>query len=146
MDLGISERVKPILADVTQFITEEVRPLDKEYAEQVATGDRWQFTERQTEIIETLKAKAREKGLSFMSVDDRPAGSAMQLEPVKIGLWDRYGGSMPSGWTRMILEDFEFDFDVLYPPDFDDLDPLGAEPGVDEVRPVGPRRPRWASP
>ena len=23
-------------------------------------------------------------------------------------LWDRYGGSMPSGWTRWILEQFEF--------------------------------------
>ena len=46
----------------------------------------------------------------------------MELEPVKIGLWDQYGGSMPSGWTRMILEDFEFDFDVLFPPDFDEGD------------------------
>jgi hypothetical protein len=57
-----------------------------------------------------------------MAVEDRPAGNAMELEPVKIGLWDQYGGSMPSGWTRMILEDFEFDFDVLFPPDFDDGD------------------------
>ena len=46
----------------------------------------------------------------------------MELEPVKVGLWDRYGGSMPSGWTRMILEDFEFDFDVLYPPDLENAD------------------------
>jgi len=29
---------------------------------------------------------------------------------------------MPSGWTRLILEDFEFDFDVLYPPDLDNAD------------------------
>jgi len=29
---------------------------------------------------------------------------------------------MPSGWTRMILEDFEFDFEVLYAPDFDEGD------------------------
>jgi hypothetical protein len=65
----------------------------------------------------------------------------MELEPVRIALWDEYGGSMPSGWTRMILEDFEFDFDVLYPPDFDsgnldDYDVLlfedGAIPGVEE--------------
>lgn len=26
---------------------------------------------------------------------------------------------MPSGWTRYVLEDFEFDFDVIYPPDVD---------------------------
>ena len=67
----------------------------------------------------TVDRLASEKGLRFMGVASRPTGNAMELEPVKIGLWDQYGGSMPSGWTRMILEDFEFDFDVLYPPDFD---------------------------
>ncbi len=67
----------------------------------------------------TVDRLASEKGLRVMGVASRPTGNAMELEPVKIGLWDQYGGSMPSGWTRMILEDFEFDFDVLYPPDFD---------------------------
>lgn len=37
----------------------------------------------------------------------------------RIALWDRYGGSMESGWTRWILEQFSFDFDVIYPPDFE---------------------------
>ena len=79
------------------------------------------YLEADRSVIERL---AREKGLDFVGVASRPSGNAMELEPVKIGLWDQYGGSMPSGWTRMILEDFEFDFDVLYPPDFDrgDLD------------------------
>jgi Zinc carboxypeptidase len=70
----------------------------------------------------TVDLLAREKGLDFVGVADRPSGAAMRLDPVKIGLWDRYGGSMPAGWTRMILEDFEFDFDVLYPPDLDNAD------------------------
>jgi hypothetical protein len=70
----------------------------------------------------TVEALASEKGLDFWGVARAPSGEAMELEPVKIGLWDRYGGSMPSGWTRMILEDFEFDFDVLYPPDLDNAD------------------------
>ena len=79
------------------------------------------YLETDRNVVERL---AREKGLDFIGVSQRPSGEAMRLEPVKIGLWDRYGGSMPSGWTRMILEDFEFDFDVLYAPDFDagDLD------------------------
>ena len=70
----------------------------------------------------TVERLAEEKGLNFVGVAERPSGDAMELEPVKIGLWGRYGGSMPSGWTRMILEDFEFDFDVLYPPDIDSGD------------------------
>lgn len=77
------------------------------------------YLETDRDVIDRL---ASEKGLSFIGVRDRPNGNAMELEPVKIGLWDQYGGSMPSGWTRMILEDFEFDFDVLFPPDFDEGD------------------------
>ena len=96
----------------------------------------------------TVERLAEEKGLHFVGVSRRPAGRAMELEPVKIGLWDRYGGSMPSGWTRMILEDFEFDFDVLYAPDLDaadlgDYDVLvfedGAIPPVGEGEPEGGR-------
>ncbi len=77
------------------------------------------YLEADRDVIEAL---AREKGLDFQGVADRPSGAAMELEPVKIGLWDEYGGSMPSGWTRMILEDFEFDFDLLFPPDLDEGD------------------------
>ena len=77
------------------------------------------YLEADRSVIEGL---ATENGLRFEGVPSRPAGNAMELEPVKIGLWDRYGGSMPSGWTRMILEDFEFDFEVLYAPDLDNAD------------------------
>ncbi|MEO6245880.1 MAG: M14 metallopeptidase family protein [Opitutaceae bacterium] len=37
----------------------------------------------------------------------------------RIALWDRFGGSMPSGWTRWLLEQFEFPFDVIYAPQID---------------------------
>jgi acyl-CoA dehydrogenase len=63
MDLGISEKVAPLLERVKTFIAEEVQPMEEAYAAEIATGDRWSFTERQTEIIETLKAKARAEGL-----------------------------------------------------------------------------------
>ena len=33
---------------------------------------------------------------------------------MRVGLWDVYGGSMPSGWTRWLLEQFEFPFEVVY--------------------------------
>lgn len=40
-------------------------------------------------------------------------------KPPRIGLWDRYGGSMPSGWTRWVLERFEFPFQVVFPPELE---------------------------
>ena len=49
----------------------------------------------------------------------RPTGEMVKLKPVRIGLWDQYGGSMPSGWTRWLLEQFEFPFEVVYPQTLD---------------------------
>jgi len=34
-------------------------------------------------------------------------------------LWDRYGGSIPSGWTRWVLEQFEFPFETVFAPRLD---------------------------
>ena len=59
MDLGISDKVKPILEEVKNFIDIEILPLEDEYHREIATGDRWTFTDRQTEILETLKGKAK---------------------------------------------------------------------------------------
>ncbi len=58
-------------------------------------------------------------GLDFTAVASRPPVKAMELKPVRIGLWDRYGGSMDSGWVRWLLERFEFDFKVVYAPELD---------------------------
>ena len=63
MDLGISARLRPILDEVKRFIDNEILPLEHEFLAEVDKGDRWSFTPRQTEILETLKSKARERGL-----------------------------------------------------------------------------------
>ena len=63
MDLGISDKVKPILEEVKHFIDTEILPLEAEYHAEVNTGDRWTFTERQTEILEGLKTQAKAKNL-----------------------------------------------------------------------------------
>jgi hypothetical protein len=41
------------------------------------------------------------------------------IRSMRIGLFDVYGGSIPSGWTRLVLESFEFPYQVVYPPDLD---------------------------
>ena len=63
MDLGPSDKVKPILEQVKAFIDNEILPVEREYHEEVDKGDRWQYTARQTEILEDLKKKARAKNL-----------------------------------------------------------------------------------
>lgn len=66
-----------------------------------------------------LDPLARELGLTFEAVGQRPAGAALELTLPRIGLWDQYGGSMPSGWVRYILEEFHFDYERVFPPELD---------------------------
>ena len=66
-----------------------------------------------------LQKLAADKGLTFDAVAAKPAGDAMKLKPVRIGLWDQYGGSMPSGWTRWLFEQYEFPFEVVFPGTLD---------------------------
>ncbi|NJD18789.1 MAG: peptidase [Gemmatimonadetes bacterium] len=66
-----------------------------------------------------LQRLAEEVGLSFVGVDAAPSGSALRLRPVRIGLFDVYGGSEPSGWTRWLLEQFGFPYEVVYPQALD---------------------------
>ncbi len=60
---------------------------------------------------------ARELGLTFTAAAN--AADAAPVKALRVGLWDRYGGSMPSGWTRWILEQFEFPFTMVYPQELD---------------------------
>ncbi len=43
----------------------------------------------------------------------------VQIQPARIAIWDQYGGSMPSGWTRFLMEQFKFPYEVIYPRDID---------------------------
>ncbi|HMD35906.1 MAG TPA: hypothetical protein VKH42_13105, partial [Vicinamibacterales bacterium] len=75
-------------------------------------------TPESTPIVEKVAA---EKGLPVESVQNVATGerAPIALKPVRIGLWDQYGGSMPSGWTRWLFEQFEFPFEVVFPQTLD---------------------------
>jgi zinc carboxypeptidase len=77
------------------------------------------FIPARATTLPIVKKLAADKGLTFDAVPARPAGDALKLKPVRIGLWDQYGGSMPSGWTRWLFEQFEFPFEVVYPGTLD---------------------------
>jgi hypothetical protein len=69
-----------------------------------------------------LQKTAADKGLSVDAIERIPTGdrATVPLRAVRIGLWDTYGGSMPSGWTRWLLEQFEFPFQVVFPKSLDE--------------------------
>ena len=64
MDLGITDKVRPLIEKVRTMMRDEVIELDAEYHSEVGkAGDRFVFTGRQNEIREGLKAKAKAAGL-----------------------------------------------------------------------------------
>ncbi len=77
------------------------------------------FVPARASTAAVLQKLATEKGVSFDAVTARPSVELMKLNPVRIGLWDTYGGSITSGWTRWLLEQYEFPFQVVYPKALD---------------------------
>lgn len=69
-----------------------------------------------TRLLATLAA---ERGLDFAGVAKAPAGGALRLKPLRIGVVDVYGGSMPSGWNQWLLTQFGFPFQVVFPAALD---------------------------
>ncbi|HTK29007.1 MAG TPA: M14 metallopeptidase family protein [Vicinamibacterales bacterium] len=76
------------------------------------------FVAAKPTTLPILQKAAADVGLSFSGVTERPSG-LMQLHPVRIGLWDQYGGSMPSGWVRWLMEQYEFPYELVFPQALD---------------------------
>ncbi|MDJ0760936.1 MAG: acyl-CoA dehydrogenase family protein [Woeseiaceae bacterium] len=74
MDLGVTERLTPILDEVKAYIRDRVQPVDEEFLAEVNNGDRWTLTERQLEILDTLKSGAKEKNLWNFWLTDSESG------------------------------------------------------------------------
>jgi hypothetical protein len=67
-----------------------------------------------------LEKAAAELGITMQAASAAPAGKATRLGKLRIGLFDQYGNNdMPSGWTRLIFEQFEFPYTQVFPPDLD---------------------------
>ena len=66
-----------------------------------------------------VERAAKELGVAAQALAKAPSGEALKLKPVRIGLYDQYGGSIPSGWTRWLFEQYEFPFQLVYPSSLD---------------------------
>ena len=64
MDLGITEKVRPLIGAVRAMVRDEIIPIEEEYEAEVGrNGDRFKPTARMGEIFADLKARARSRGL-----------------------------------------------------------------------------------
>ncbi|QFT64650.1 acyl-CoA dehydrogenase [Roseivivax halotolerans] len=76
MDLGVTEKVRPLIDAVRQMVEEDIAPLDAEFHGEVGKhpDGRFAHTDRQLEILNGLKAKARERGLWNFWLTDSERG------------------------------------------------------------------------
>ncbi len=77
MDLGISDRVKPLVEKVRQMVADDIAPLDIEFHSEIGkhpSGDRFCHTDRQLEILDSLKVEARKRGLWNFWLTDSDKG------------------------------------------------------------------------
>jgi hypothetical protein len=81
-----------------------------------------QFIPAKSGTLAKLQGLAAEIGLSFDAIATKPPGEASMLRLQRVALWDRVGGSVPSGWTRYVLEKFEFPYAVILPDALEQTD------------------------
>jgi len=108
------------------------------------TGIGWAFSSRTNDAFSVVNAVLKAGGTvqrdgagrfvipisaaAYLALNDATLRTGIRLEalrslpsdlhPVRaprIALWDQYGGSMVSGWTRLVLENFGFDYTVVFP-------------------------------
>lgn len=69
--------------------------------------------------LSILQKSGAEFGVAANAANGKPANS-VQITPSRIALFDQYGGSMPSGWVRWIMEQYHFPFQIVYPKNIDE--------------------------
>ena len=69
--------------------------------------------------VARLEKVAADLGVNFQGVNGPAGAITPSIGVPRVGLWDQYGGSIESGWTRWILEQFEFPFTRVYAPELD---------------------------
>jgi len=64
MDLSATDKVRPLVSAVRAMVRDQIMPMEEEYHAEIGReGDRFKPTARMTDIMETLKQKARSQGL-----------------------------------------------------------------------------------
>jgi hypothetical protein len=79
----------------------------------LGTGTMWIPASAKAKAI--LEKGGQELGVPVFAMAQKPSGAMVKMKPIKIGLIDLYGGNMPSGWLRWMLEKYEFPFEVVFP-------------------------------
>ena len=70
-------------------------------------------------VLPLLKKVSAENGLIINAEDKTPSQTFSIVSAKRIALWDSYGGSIPAGWVRWIMEQYHFPFSLIYAKEID---------------------------
>jgi hypothetical protein len=118
----ISHRINNSFTLVNRLLKSNVPVywLDKELkadGQDLGTGTIW--IPASPAAVPVLQKGAKELGVSVHAIAKIPEAAALRIKPVRIGLYDQYGGIQPSGWTRWLFEQYEFPYELVYPQTLD---------------------------
>ena len=71
------------------------------------------LVEGSSDLAGRLADLAKEAGTDVIAVQQRIRGSAWEIEAPRIGLYEPWTASMDAGWTRFVLEQYEFPYTVV---------------------------------
>jgi hypothetical protein len=69
-------------------------------------------------VQSVLFKSASENGIKITALNTRPTGTE-KISPARVGIWNRYGGSMSTGWLSWIMEQFHFPYKYIYAQNID---------------------------
>jgi hypothetical protein len=79
-----------------------------------------QFYVASTTAANTILEKAAASyGVMVSSANPASGKTVSAINAKRIALWDTYGGSISTGWLRWILEQYHFNFSLLYAKEID---------------------------
>ena len=65
-----------------------------------------------------MRDLAGELGLTVVATERAPDVDMVSVSTPRIAMYQRWGSNMDEGWTRWLLDAFDFDYTVLHPQDF----------------------------
>jgi hypothetical protein len=60
-----------------------------------------------------VEQAAKALGLQVATLDAAPSGEMLRVKAPRVGLYNAWGGNMDEGWTRWVLEQYEFPYTTL---------------------------------
>src|SRR5690606_13876742 len=77
-NLAMSDEARPLFEKVKAFVADEVQPMSEEF-HRLGEGraDRWSFVPGQLEMLDAVKAKAKEAGLWNFFLPDAETGQGL---------------------------------------------------------------------